>query len=253
MKKNLKNLTFGLLLVWGFVVPQTVSAQLMAVLQQDIGQQALYDLQHVDPQKRIVAMQIFLDRPQLLAPWIRLALGKAEHQPSHLKLLWLLGMTGNVNDVPKLLKLKPERENSYEFRIWKGAMQRLSQIQRGQSELGISIQEMTFTPYSQGNQQNSYKGQLTYQLSNELTEGRLIQVQMRVWYAKLEKKRPMFFLWLPKQGKLKQDLPVHLIFEPNQTQQPVNPTRQFRIDLSVGEVGYPENVVHQKLWKTVPF
>ena len=251
MKHNLIDFVSLTLFV---LLPQFAFAQLTAILQQDIGRQALYDLQHVDSQKRIVAMQTFLDHPKLLSQWLRLSLGKVEHQSSHLKLLWLLGMTGNANDIPKLLKFKPARENSYELRTWKGAIQRLAQNQRGFDQFGVTIQKMALIPYSKGEKQNSYKGQLTYQLKNKLPEGRLIQVQIRVWYAKLENNIPVNFFWIPKQKTMKQSMTLHIALKPIQqdkTQQPVNPIHKFRIDLKVGEVGHLKNIAHQKIWETV--
>ena len=189
--------------------------------------------------KRFKAMRSFLIYPELGLPILRNLLMnlRSEKVPSEVAIL--IGMLGDISDIPHLLNIWKKLENDKRSEVLLGAMQRIyrnnrvSQIANPKlSRLYVNFLEKDF------NRKNSKKNAiLRYRIENLSKSAIFLRITVHFWKTSSKENFPINYLWLKPGEKIELKKKTKLF--------PAKHTNNIRVDFRIWEVGIQEKLLHE--------
>lgn len=198
-------------------------------------------LTDTNQKSRFQAMRAFLVYPKWGLPVLRNTLISNSSGKMNWQIAMLIGMLGNLSDVPYLLKSWKELDEKKHAVIWMGAMTRLYRNNRTQvlaSPKLISL-NVKFSEVKLINRNQEKTAFINFLIKNPSNSSIFLRVKANIWKIRLKENLSTEYFWLKPGGKINSNIEAKFLNSENAS--------DFRLDFRLWEVGDPKQLVHKTI------
>jgi len=233
--------SFYLLLLLGWVFSSSAQAFFENQIQYAFENRWGSMLENISPQKKFKAMRSFLIYPEWGLPVLRNSLMNLRSEKVSREVAILIGMLGDMTDIPHLLKIWKKFKNDERSEILLGAMQRIYRKNRDSQNFKPKLKSLyiNFLKKDFFGKKDENNAILRYHIKNLSKSAIFLRIKINFWKTSLKENHPVEFLWLGPGEEIKSKKMAKLY--------PIKHTKNIRLDFRLWEVGIEEKFLHKTI------
>lgn len=243
-KLNLVNVvskSFSLLLLSGLFSPSSAKAFFESQVQYAFENRWESMASDISVKKRFEVMRSFLVYPKLGLPVLRNSLLNSNSKNIRNEVATLIGMLGDMSDIPHMLKIWKQLGGEKRFDIWLGAMQRIYRRHRISKIVKPQLKRLyvNFLKKDFVGKKAKKNAILRYRIKNPSKSAIFLCISSHFWKTRIKENFPIEYLWLRPGEQIEAKKMIKLF--------PAKHTKDIRLDFRIWEVGINEELLHKTI------
>ena len=180
--------------------------------------------------------------PELGLPVLRNSMMNLKSKKIRKEVAILIGMLGDMSDIPHMLKIWKQLGGDKRFDIWLGAMKRIYRRSRVSkiAKPKLTRLNVNFLKRDFNTKKVEKNAILRYRIKNNSKSAIFLRISSHFWKTRIKENYPMDLLWL-RPGEQIESKKMTKLF-------PAKHAKNIRLDFRVWEVGIEEELLHQTIF-----